>query len=211
MGGKINENFFKNIENLIAHSDADYNILCGDFNLVLDPEKDAFNYRNINNPNSRQSVLEIMNASNLIDIFRLCHPNDKCYTWRRKHPIKQARLDYFLISNSMFDLVKTCNIKSSYRSDHSSIKLEIEFSKFRIGKGIWKFNTSLLSNQDYLNTIKNIINEEKIKYALPVYQQAYIEDNSSNQDLQLTIDDDAFLELLFLRIRGESKKIFFHT
>ena len=201
-----NPNFFRTIENLILHSDADYNLLCGDFNLVLDPSKDAFNYHKINNPNSRQSVLEIMNANNLIDIFRLCHPNDKRYTWRRKNPIKQARLDYFLISNSMFDLINTCNIKPGYRSDHSIIQLEIEFSKFQIGKGIWKFNTSLLSNQDYLKIIKKVINEEKVKYALPIYQLNYIEDTSSNEYLQFVLDEDTFLELLFLRIRGETIK-----
>ena len=201
-----NPNFFRTIENLILHSDADYNLLCGDFNLVLDPSKDAFNYHKINNPNSRQSVLEIMNANNLIDIFRLCHPNDKRYTWRRKNPIKQARLGYFLISNSMFDLINTCNIKPGYRSDHSIIQLEIEFSKFQIGKGIWKFNTSLLSNQDYLKIIKKVINEEKVKYALPIYQLNYIEDTSSNEYLQFVIDEDTFLELLFLRIRGETIK-----
>ena len=64
-----NPNFFRTIENLTLISDADYNLLCGDFNLVLDPSKDAFNYHKINNPNSRHSVLEIMNANNLIDIF----------------------------------------------------------------------------------------------------------------------------------------------
>ena len=155
-----NPSFFRTIENLIAHSDTDYNILCEDFNLVLDPVKDAFNYHDINNPNSRQSVLEIMNAKNLIDIFRLYH--DKRYTWKRKNPIKQARLDYFLISSSMFDLVKTCNIKSSYRSDHSVVKLEIEYSKCQIGKGVWKSKTSLLSNQDYLNTIKALLMKKKL-------------------------------------------------
>ena len=75
-----NPNFFRTIENLTSHSVADYNFLCGEFNPVLGSSKDAFNYHKINNPNSRQSVLEIMNANNLIDIFRLCHPNDKRYT-----------------------------------------------------------------------------------------------------------------------------------
>ena len=122
----------------------------------------------------------------------------------KKNLIKPANLDYFLISNSMFDLVNTCNIKPGYRSDHSVIQLEIEFSKFQIGKGVWKFNASLLSHQDYLKVIKKVIYKEKVKYALPFYQLDYIEDTSSNEYLQFVIDDDAFLELLFLRIRGES-------
>ena len=56
-----NPNFFENIENLIMQSNADYHIVCGDFNLVLDPTIDTNNYKNINNPRSRQKVLEIVN------------------------------------------------------------------------------------------------------------------------------------------------------
>ena len=43
-----------------------------------------------------------------------------------------------------------------------------------------------------------------MKYALPVYHIKFLIGNYKN--LVLTIDDDLFLELLFLRIRGETIK-----
>ena len=125
-----NPSFFSTVEKAVVKSVVDYNIICGDFNLVLDPVKDCSNYKNINNPRSQKKIHEIIENCDLLDIYRLMHPNDKRFTWRRKNPFKQARLDYFLISNSMIDLVKNCTIKPSYRSDHSSLLLELRFSEF---------------------------------------------------------------------------------
>ena len=51
----------------------------------------------------------------------------------------------------MADLIKECDIKEWYRSDHSIITLDILLNKFSEGKEIWKFNNSLLMNQEYLN------------------------------------------------------------
>ena len=42
--------FFEEIEKLIENTNADYNILCGDFNIALNQENDTFNYRHTNNP-----------------------------------------------------------------------------------------------------------------------------------------------------------------
>ena len=141
---------------------------------------------------------------NLVDAFRQLNPNISRFTWRKKNPIKQARLDYFLISESTLDVVQQCNIKSSYRSDHSIKEMSIKLNPFIKGRGVWKFNTSLLKNKDYLDLIQDIIVKEKVKYTLPVYSSEFIK--STNRDLFFKIDDDEFLENLLLRIRGESIK-----
>ena len=73
------------------------------------------------------------------------------------------------------------------------------------GKGVWKFNTSLLTNQDYINIVNKVFDEEKVKYALPVYRIESIPVIPEFQ-LQLTVDDNLFLEVLLLRIRGETIK-----
>ena len=65
-------------------------------------------------------------------------------------------------------------------------------------------NNSLLQNTDYINTINNVIQEEVMKHALPVYDINFLQNN--NGDIHFKIDNDLFLELLFLRIRGESVK-----
>ena len=104
--------------------------------------------------------------------------------------------------NSLTDIIETIDIKPGYRSDHSIVEMQINTNKFVQGSGIWKFNNSLLKKQDYLNLINKVITEEKLKYALPVYNLDYIRDNN----VTFSVDDDIFLETLFLRIRGETVK-----
>ena len=71
-----------------------------------------------------------------------------------KNPLKQSQLDYFLTSHAMMDMIDSCDIKPSYRSDHSIIEINISISNFEIGRGIWKINNSLLKNKDYLALIE---------------------------------------------------------
>ena len=198
-----NPQFFNQVMQYCQNDNADYNVLCGDLNLVLDPNIDSQNYLHINNPKSRSEMLKIIDDDNLVDIYRYFNPDKKRFTWRRRNPVKQARLDYFLVSNSMVDIIDSCKINSSYRSDHSIIEMNITLSKFKCGKGIWKFNNSLLKNKEYLDLVHTLIQDEKYKYALPVYNLNYIK---NNHNLTFTVDDDTFLEMLLLRIRGESIK-----
>ena len=135
---------------------------------------------------------------------REINPDGKKFSWRRRNPTKMARLDYFLVTHSMMDIIDACDVKPSYKSDHSIIELKIKLSHFRYGKGFWKFNNSLLKQQDYLDLINNVIQAEKFKYALPVYNLDYLK--HTNNNIQFTIDNDTFLEVLFLQIRGETIK-----
>ena len=79
-----------------------------------------------------------------------------------------------ILSSCTTDVIEGCNNLLSYRSNHSIVKLELTLHKFEIGKGISKLNTGLLKNPDYLNMINNIIDEEKLKYAIPIYNYDYI-------------------------------------
>ena len=145
-----------------------------------------------------------MRHHDLSDIYRDLHPNTKRFTWRRRNPVKQARLDLFLASSNILDIINTCEIRASYRSDHSMIELDLTINKFKQGKGLWKFNNSLLECPKYVNLINSIIEEEKLKYAIPVYNLHNLKNNFTN--FEMTIDHDLFLETLLLQIRGETIK-----
>ena len=67
------------------------------------------------------------------------------------------------------------------------------------------FNNSLLKDKEYLSLVRTWINDEKIKYAVPLYNLENI-CNIPDESLQLSIDYDVFLEMLLLRIRGETIK-----
>ena len=63
-----------------------------------------------------------------------------------------------------------------------------------------------MKNVDYLVLIKNLIIQEKLKYAIPVNNLKFIENLYNSNDIHFVIDDDTFLEALFLRVRGETIK-----
>ena len=65
-------------------------------------------------------------------------------------------------------------------------------------------NNSLLKKNDYINSINKIIEEEIMKFALPVYDINFLKSRSGN--IYFKIDSDFFLGLLFLRITGETIK-----
>lgn len=92
-----NPTFFNIITETIDEFENPNIIICGDFNLVINPDIDYDNnYKNINNPKAREKLLEIIDNYALVDIFREHHENTRRYTWRKPTPIKQARLDFFL-------------------------------------------------------------------------------------------------------------------
>ena len=103
--------FFENIANHIDIMNNEKFILCGDYNCILDPLLDCYNYKHINNPKARDKLIEMVETYNMIEPFRDEYPTLKKYTWRKKTPLKQARLDYFLISANIMQYVK----KMQYR------------------------------------------------------------------------------------------------
>ena len=88
-------------------------IIYGDFNLTLDQNMDCFNYKHINNPKARRFVSNKINDNNLFDTFRELHPSLKRYTWRRKNPLKQSRLEFFLVTENTINSVKHLKLKQA--------------------------------------------------------------------------------------------------
>ena len=71
-------------------------------------------------------------------------------------PFIFCRLDYWLISDSLNDLVTQVDILASIKTDHSSIVLELQDIQDACrGSGFWKLNSSLLSRPDYVDKINN--------------------------------------------------------
>ena len=197
--------FFVAIDKIISEDNFDHLIICGDFNLILDPSLDSYNYRSVNNPKSRALVLQLMRTHYLTDTFRHFHTKLKRYTWRRTKPFQQARLDYFRVNSTLLDHIDTSIILPGYRSDHSFLQMNIFLTKFVRGKGVWKLNTSLLQNMDYVNTINSIIDAEKRLYVIPIYSLDYLK-IIEDSEIKFTISDSLFLETLLSRIRGETIK-----
>ena len=81
-----NPEFFKKISSYIDDIGNTDIIICGDYNCVINPELDYYNYKGINNAKARNEVLNLINEKFLIDAFRENCPTTKNSHGERKVP-----------------------------------------------------------------------------------------------------------------------------
>jgi exodeoxyribonuclease-3 len=113
-------------------------VVCGDFNVARDyidvyPE----NLRNEENPagfisEERDGFSGLLDLG-LVDVYRELYPDrDRAYTWWSSRLNKRSenrgwRLDYFLVSESLFPYVQSCEIRTDvFGSDHAPVEMTID-------------------------------------------------------------------------------------
>jgi hypothetical protein len=100
-------------------------------------------------------------------------------------------------------LVQAVDIKPGYRTDHSLITLTLQFGKEQVRNLFWKFNSSLLMDKTYIEEINKEINCVKSEYAAFPYKRNTLE-NIPPSDIELTIPDQLFLDVLLMKIRTKT-------
>ena len=107
---------------------------------------------------------------------------------------KEARLDFFIVSEDIFHLVTDTSNIPGYLTDHSGISLKFKLQNTDRGKGNWKFNNSPLREENDIKIVKDTLQEQK---------DFYTNDNGNNDENaefnmnnQITINDQLFLETL---------------
>ena len=82
------------------------------------------------------------------------------YTWHSNtKPTIFCRLDYFLISSNLVNVITNCKITTGYRSDHSLVYFNLNTDSQTRGPGYFKLNNSVILEQEYQNKIKQSIEE----------------------------------------------------
>ena len=147
--------------NSLDSNEYEYMVGGGDWN---------FTYENIDRSGGRYDMWE--NSINemhekkekfdLIDIWRVKNPEKVRYTWRRKRPLIQSRLDRFYISDTMQYNISQADILPGILSDHSAIILSIKPTKSisQNGPNFWKFNNSLLKNENFAKGLTTFIEND---------------------------------------------------
>ena len=172
-------------------------IACGDWNMVLNQGLDTKNYVRDNNVKARTVVLNMCKSMDLSDPWRMLNQNCKRYTWRQYKPVKMARLDFFLVTGDILNNVLCVDILPAYKSDHSAILLEVKLADTSRGKGYWKFNKTLLYDEEYVKMVQDCINENI---------ERYISHDCDLKEEQFVVNDQLFFEILKMVIRGLSIK-----
>ena len=100
-------------------------IIGADFNTPLTP-MDRSSKQNINK--ETQVLNDTLDEMDLTDIFRTFHPNTVEYTFSSAHGTF-SRIDHILGHKSNLSKFKTVEIISSIFSDHSAMRLDINYKK----------------------------------------------------------------------------------
>ena len=102
----------------MASQICDHKIIVGDFNVAINHEIDTFNYTGVRRPNARACLLEKMEEGGFMDIYRANNPTLNAFTWECASNDKKARLDYFLIDETLSRFVCETNCANLLASDH---------------------------------------------------------------------------------------------
>ena len=155
--------FFRQVTHDIIDMGNDFKIIGGNFNLVLDIEKDKSGglLRKNEGANYVKSYMEV---DDVLDIWREVNEDKLEYTWKKLNPTPiLVRLDYILVSEALLQLIDLTEIIPNTHSDHSAVGVHLCANQSEKGSGFWKLNNSLLDDQVYVDKIKNVIQEEMNK------------------------------------------------
>ena len=115
----------------------------------------------------------------LIDIFRIFHPNAEEYTFFSKAQRTFSRIDYILDHKSNLSTFKKIEIVSSIFSDHSAMKLDINYRKKKKKTTVKNTNTGRLNNM-FLN---NEQVTEEVKSEIKKFLETNDNENITTQNL----------------------------
>ena len=153
-------NFFNTVETVIKQYENETLIIGGDFNSILDQDKDKRNGRKETNKQNREKINRLINEYELNDIWRVFNNDTEHFTWHSNHkPPIFCRLDYFLTSSNIINKTSKCNITTGIRSDHSLVYFIFNPYTEPRGPGYFKLNNSILFDAKYQKIIKDTIKD----------------------------------------------------
>ena len=131
------------------------------------------------------------------------------YTFRQQRfsGLINRRLDYIFISHNFQEVVKDLEILCTMSTDHSALFCSFQrFNKLKKGSGLWKFNNSLVSNEDFIQRctkhtqkVKEQLNSqthfcEKTKWETLKYEICLFTIGFSKNVVQLRTKEQSALE-----------------
>ena len=131
-------------------------ILLGDFNTVFDPALDRNTSTYVRpDPSSRQ-LTRLVESNGMRDLFRLLHPSDRAYTWKRPNNLQMSCIDMIFATGDLASDIDSITITPWQWSDHSLVLASLAVPRATSrGPGFWKLNVSILNDSDYCSSVQS--------------------------------------------------------
>ena len=142
-----------------------FTLVGGDFNMVIDEWLDrcpsAYNTFHHNN-----LMKNFIDANSLVDVWRENNTDSRQFTWIKPNGRARSRIDFWLTTPEITNLVDESSISTAPLTDHCVINITLKPQNLTSRKGYWKFNAELLNNDEYVEEVKSlfdkIINDDEI-------------------------------------------------
>ena len=144
---------------MLQKLDITAHIIGGDFNCVSKYDIDRNLFERSNKVSRDEGEAELANLQNIFDledVWRRRHPITKMYTFSRGK--SKSRIDYFLCSKAIDNEIESAKITNCIFSDHDVVEIKLNTCKTERGPGIWMFNSSLLTDNHYIEIIESFWN-----------------------------------------------------
>ena len=120
----------------------------GDFNTALS----VLDSSNVRDTYKGTEIEKWSELNELSDAYRTFWPESKRYTFFAKK--SAARLDYFLVSLDVMNVISDVSIGTSYKTDHAPIFMEFSTGRNPKGNNYWKFSNYLLHCNEYTDQLR---------------------------------------------------------
>ena len=154
--------FYNNAFSLLQPYANESKILSGDFNCCMtSKDKDGGEPVTVKQPVINQ-IENLAKSFNLVDTWRKKYPNRQEFTWQNTNLKVSFRLDYFFASSSLVNDFTKCNISETAISSHRSmisLSLLSAQSAQKGGSSFWKFNNSLLQDENFIESLEQKLPE----------------------------------------------------
>ena len=139
--------------------------VAGDYNMYLNEILD-----NISGAPHDSRIVKKFNdflvGLGLLDVWRIFHAEDRQHTWSNvSSPWIARRLDFVLCNEMMFDRIHSCEIVEVPHTDHKGVLINFSAHKMSKGPGYWKFNSSCLSDVNYIELVKRVIQRVRLEFS----------------------------------------------
>ena len=135
-------------------------IFASDFNIFLSEKLEAMCGKPILKGKSIIKLVHIKKSLDICDIWRIRNPKRQNFTFRQNHSTGfiERRLDYIFVSNCLQEFVNYTDLFSAISSDHSPVLILLSSDNSdNNGCGLWKYNSSLVYDEFYVENINKLI------------------------------------------------------
>lgn len=155
--GREQDNFIDDIEEVLAGLEIHSLFMGGDFNINLDQIQNENSVDVEGRRNNRRRVYamrlnDLLSEYGLTDLWKNKNPLNTRGTFHRN--TYTARLDYWFTPVNLTDK-SSIYISPQPLSNHCMVKLEILFSHSTSGPGFWRFDSSLLADEEFIEGMEH--------------------------------------------------------